>query len=82
MPAQLFGDGLHLARGHALYVHLQHGRHQRFLAALIAFEYLRAEPPLPILRHAQLNLPNTRHERPVVIAGSISQSTRRCARLC
>ena len=56
MATQLFGDGLHLTRGHPLYVHLQHRRYQRFLASLVAFEHFRAEAALPVLRHPQLDL--------------------------
>jgi hypothetical protein len=77
MAAQLFGDGLHLPCRYALYVHLQHRRHQRFLASLIAFEHLCAEAPLPILRHAQIDVAYPRHQHAVVIAGPVSEPTSR-----
>ena len=77
MAAQLFGDGLDLARRNALYVHLHHRRHQRFLAALVPLEYLGPEPPLPVLRHPQLDLAHARHQRPAVVTRPVAQPARR-----
>ena len=63
MPTQLFGDGLHLPRGYALNVHLQHRRSQCFLTSLIALEHFCAEAALPIwtefMKNATANMPVT-----------------------
>jgi len=56
VTAQLFGDGFHLARGHASYVHLQHRGYQSFFAPSISFEHFPAKPPLPVLRYSQFDV--------------------------
>jgi hypothetical protein len=46
MADQLFSDGLHLASGNALYVHLRERSHQRLFRTLVAFKQKR-ESVLP-----------------------------------
>ena len=78
MPTQLFGDRLHLACRHALYIHLQHRRHERFLTPLVPLEDFCAEASLPVLRHPQLDMPDPRHQPPAVITGAVPEPAR-CA---
>lgn len=73
MPAPLFDNVLHLARRHALHIHLQHGRNQRLFAALVSLKHFRAEPPLPVLRHSQLDLADSRDKRPAVMARLVAE---------
>jgi hypothetical protein len=49
------------------YVHLGQSRHQSLLASLIPLEQLRAEPSLPVLRNANLQLSPTGDQRPRVV---------------
>ena len=72
MAAQLLGDRLDLAGRNALHVHLGQRRHERLLGALIALKELSREPPIPVLRHAQLELANPRDERAGVVAGAVA----------
>ena len=71
VPAQLLRDRLHLARGDSLEVHLRHGRHQRLLGPLVTLEHTRREPPLAVLRHAQLDAPHPRHQGALVVPRAI-----------
>ena len=59
-----------------MYIHLQHRRHERFLASLITLKHLGAEAPLPILRYTQLDVPHACDEHSVVMTGSVPESAR------
>ena len=82
VAAQILRDRLHLPRRHPLDVHLRQRPHQSLLAPLIAFKHLRPEPPLPLLRHPQLQLPHARRQRPAVVARPGSQAAPPSARSC
>src|ERR1700722_17705086 len=53
--------------------HLGQRRHERLLGALIAFEEFGREPPVSVLRHAQLELAHPGDEGAAVIAGAVTE---------
>src|ERR1019366_6706338 len=67
-PAQRLGNGAHLARRNALDVHLQHGQHQRLLAALIALEQLGLELAVAVLGDHELQFAHPRLQRARLVA--------------
>ncbi len=56
--------------------HLEQRRHQRLLAALVPLDELRAKPPIPILRHTQLDLPYPPHQTPARVPRTVAQPRR------
>jgi hypothetical protein len=75
VPAELLGDGLDLARGDALHVHLRQGADQGLLAARVALEELRGETSLAVARHAQLELADAGDQAALVVAGAVAETT-------
>lgn len=74
VAAEFLGDRFHAARGHALHIHLHQRGHEGLLAALVARKQLRREAALPVLRHAQLELAHSRHERTGVVSAAIAEA--------
>jgi hypothetical protein len=81
VTAQLLGDGLDLPCRDTLHIHLGQRSHQGTLGALIALEQLGGEPPLPILRHPQLQLADPGDQRAIVIARAVAEPLRRALAL-
>jgi hypothetical protein len=73
VTAELLGDRLDLAGRDALHVHLGQRRNERLLGALVALEKLGREPPVAVLRHAQLELADAGDEGAGVVAGAVAE---------
>lgn len=71
VPADAEGNGDRTAVADAAFAH-----------AFVTGKQLRRETPLPVLRHAQLQLAPARHQRTRVMARCDSRAGRPCARFC
>ena len=74
MAAELLADGLDLAGGDTLDIHLHQGRHQCLLAALVTAEELGAETALPVLRHAQFEGAHAGDQLARIVAAAVAES--------
>src|SRR6478752_8569661 len=72
VSTELFADRFDLPSRYSLDVHLRKRRHQRLLAALIAFENLGGKPSVAVLRNSQLEFSYPRNQAAWIVAASVA----------